>query len=142
MALAIWTAANTAQLDGRARVDPYATIRADLATTTSYVASSHVATTGFRRVAVLIKVTWVDSTSTEWYVEWSMDGTTWYRSINVSPSAGTNTITVNSQTHVSAASVNLTDSFDVEAPFMRVNIKKTGGVGADTAEIIAVALAL
>lgn len=137
MAEVAWDSAVTHGAYPKTRAAPTATLRADAATTTSYVASSHVKTVAGVKIAVLIKVTWVDSTSTEWYVEWSHDGTTWYRSINVAPSAGTNTVTVNNQTHASGASVNLCDSFEPEGAYMRVNIKKTGGVGADKAEIIA-----
>ena len=137
MAEAAWASSVLQDVGDGTGYAPTATLRADLATTTSYVASSHVKVVGAKKIALLLKITWVDSTSTEWYVEWSHDGTTFYRSPNLSPSSGTNTVYVNSQTHASGASVNICDSFDAEAAYMRVNVKKTGGVGADKAEIIA-----
>lgn len=109
------------------------TARADAALTTSYVASSHVNVERFDSIAALLDLTWVDCTSIEWYVEWSFDESNWFRSVNVDASAGVNTITANSQTYAASASVKLCDGgIPVEAPFVRVAVKKTGGVGADS----------
>lgn len=119
-----------------------ATLRANAALTTSYVASDHCKVPSARKIGILLKLTYVAATSVEWYVEWSHDATTWYRSINVSPSSGTNTIYANSQTYtLGAASVNLCDLVEPQAAYLRVYIKKTGGAGADAAEIIAVVVA-
>jgi hypothetical protein len=90
-----------------------------------------------RKVNLLLTLTWVDSTSLEYYVEWSHDASNWFRSINVSTSSGVNTITANNQTFAASASAKLVDSFDKQARYMRVNVKKTGGVGADSLEVIA-----
>lgn len=109
-----------------------ATIRAAAATTTSYVASSHVDLIDVRKVNLLFAVGWVDSTSCEYYVEWSDDASNWYRSINVATAAGVNTVTANNQTIAVTASVKWADSFEKQARYMRVAVKKTGGVGADT----------
>lgn len=119
-----------------------ATLRADAALTTSYVATDHCKVPSARKIGILLKLTYVAATSVEWYVEWSHDATTWYRSVNVSPSTGTNTIYANSQLYtLGGASANLCDLTEPQAGYMRVQIKKTDGAGADKAEVIAVVVA-
>ena len=125
------------------RAQQTATLRASAATTTSYVASSHVRVGQFQYVSLDFILTWVDSTSTEWYVEWSQDGTTWYRSLDYAVSGGTITATLNSATIANAASANWNDGpIAVQDVYMRVFAKKTGGVGADTLAVTVTALGL
>ena len=142
MALVGWTGVSTT-LSGKSpnqRVLGTATLRAALATTTSYVASSHVQVSQGHRVVLEFALTWADSTSTQWYVEWSPDGTTWFRSINVSSSGGVNTVTLNNATFASGASAAWVDPIEPEGLYMRVNVKKTGGVGADALAVTATLL--
>jgi hypothetical protein len=134
MALAATSIATTAA--GGLRSTFAAVVRADAALTTSYVASDHMDVTGADACTVLIAYTYASATSIEWYVEWSHDGTTWFRSINVSPAAGVNTITANSQTYATSATINLSDgNIPVEAAYVRVQIKRTGGAAGDTAAV-------
>lgn len=135
MAIASETASVDIQRNIGRKRDGFSTPRATTATTTSYVASSHIDCSQGNRVTLYFTLTWVDSTSHTYYVEWSHDATTWFRSINVATSAGTNTLTMNENLATLGASTNFADSFDRLAPYMRVQIKKTGGVGADTMKI-------
>lgn len=138
MALAEWgSAVGQGVVPGSA---PSATMRTAAATTSSYVASNHVNVAGASYLALLFKLTRTDTTSAQWYVEWSHDATTWYRSVNVSASGGTNTLTENSATISYSASLNWCDSFPVEAPYCRVSVKTTGGATADVLEVLATAL--
>ena len=111
--------------------DGFSTPRANLALTTSYVATSHIDCSQANKVNVYFTLTWVDSTSTEYYVEWSYDGTTWFRSLNISPSGATNTVLDNTQTRAASASAKWVDTFPRQGSYMRLFVKKSGGVGAD-----------
>lgn len=117
-----------------------APLRAATATTTSYVASDHVYCGIGQKLSLEFALVWVDSTSTEWYLEWSSDGTNWYRELNLSPSSGTSTAYANNQTIANSASAKWIHSQDVVDAFVRVGVKKTGGVGADTLAVTAVVL--
>lgn len=142
MAQAQWAGVDTS-LSGKsptAIVLGTSAIRAAAATTTSYVASNYVATGQAKRITLEFTLVWVDSTSTEWYIEWSHDGSTWFRSVDYAVGGGTNTGTVNVNTLASSASLKWVDSFEPEGIYMRVNVKKTGGVGADTLAVTAVLL--
>lgn len=119
---------------GRKR-DGFSTPRATLATTNSYVVTSHIDCSQGNKINVYFTLTWVDSTSTSYYVEWSHDASTWFRSVNVSPAAGTNTVTMNENVVTLGASTNWVDTFERQAPYMRLYVKKTGGVGADTLKV-------
>ena len=124
--------------NGVQRLAQFFTLRAALATTTSYVATSHMRTFDAEWVSLDFELVWVDSTSTQWYVEWSRDGTTWYRSLNASASAGTTTCVENANTLVSTATLNWNDGpIRVQGAYMRVSVKRTGGVGADTLAVFA-----
>jgi len=135
MALASETSAVDIQRHNGRKRDGFATPRANAATTTSYVASSHIDCSQGNRIVLYFTMTWVDSTSHTYYVEWSHDGTTFFRSINVATAAGVNTLTMNENLVTLGASTNWADSFERQAPYMRVQIKKTGGVGADAVKI-------
>jgi len=118
-------------------------LRASAATTTSYVASDHADVSAYERLSLEFTLTWVDSTSTQWYVEWSSDGTNWFRSTNTATSTGTHTLTVNEQTLVLGASTKwIHGAFDVADRYVRVAVKKTGGVGADALAVTLVGLTL
>lgn len=118
-------------------------LRASAATTTSYVASDHAEVSAYKSLSLEFVLTWVDSTSTEWYVEWSSDATNWYRSTNTATSTGTNTLTLNNQTiALGASSKWVHGPFDVADRYVRVSVKKTGGVGADALGVILVGLTL
>lgn len=118
-------------------------LRASAATTTSYVASDHAEVSAYERLSLEFALTWADSTSTEWYVEWSSDASNWYRSTNSAASTGTNTVTLNSQTLVLGASSKWVHGpFDVADRYIRVLVKKTGGVGADALGVTLVGLTL
>ena len=132
---------NGTNVSGSYRLGQPFTLRAALATTSSYVATSHMRTLDGEWVSLDFALVWVDSTSTQWYVEWSQDGTTWYRSLNYSASAGTITATANNATIVLGASTNWNDGpIRVQDNYMRVQVKKTGGVGADTLAVFATLL--
>lgn len=119
-----------------------APLRAVLASTTSYVASNHLYVGQGEKVTFQFALVWADSTSTEWYIEWSPDATTWYRSLNLSAAAGVNTATLNNQSLASGASATWEDSVYVQDVYVRVAVKKTGGVGADTLGVTATILGL
>lgn len=117
------------------------TLRASAALTTSYVASDYTIVQPGRTVTLEFVLTWADSTSVEWYVEWSSDASTWYRSCNFSASAGTITATLNNATIANSASANWVDGpITVLDRYMRIRAKKTGGVGADALAVRAVVL--
>jgi len=135
MALASETSSVDIQRNIGRKRDGFSTPRANLALTTSYVATSHIDCSQANKVNVYFTLTWVDSTSTEYYVEWSHDGATWFRSLNISPSGATNTVLDNTQTRAASASANWVDTFPRQAPYMRLYVKKTGGVGADALKV-------
>ena len=135
MALASETSAVDIQrVIGRKR-DGFSTPRANLATTASYVASSHIDCSQGNKITLYFTLTWVDSTSHTYYVEWSHDASAWFRSINVATATSVNTLTMNENLVTIGASTNWADNFERIAPYMRVQIKKTGGVGADAMKI-------
>lgn len=73
------------------------------------------------------------ATSFEYYVEWSYDASTWFRSINVATSTSTNTLTLNNATiTVGGAAIKWIDTFKVQDAFMRLVAKRTGGAASDT----------
>ena len=109
-----------------------AVLRAALATTTSYVVTSYVSTAQAHRINVQFTMVWAASTSTEWIVEWSPDGTTFYQSVNYSVTGGVNTALLASNTFAAGASATWLDSYEIQDAFMRLSVKKTGGAGADT----------
>lgn len=117
--------------------DGYVALRADSALTTSYVASGHIDCSQAQQISLYFLFTWVAATSVEYYIEWSYDATTWYRSINSAASAGVNTVTANAQTIAVTAAVNWVDTFDRQAPYMRVLVKRTAGGATDTLAIFA-----
>lgn len=127
---------------GAMRLIGQATLRASAATTTGYVQSNYAYCGTASKVSLLFSLTWVDSTSTEYYVAWSDDGTNWYRSINVATTAGTNTVTMNNQAVALGASTKWVDTFDVQAPYVSVFVKKSGGAGADALAVSADFLSL
>ena len=137
----VFCSASTAAIpptEGLYRVAQPFILRAALAHTTSYVATGHMKTADGDFVSLALALVWADSTSTEWYVEWSQDGTTWYRSLNYSASAGVITTVANNATLVNGASANWNDGpIRIQDAYMRVQVKKTGGVGADTIAIYA-----
>lgn len=115
------------------------TLRASAAMTTSYVAGSHFKCQPGRAFALEFALTWADSTSVEWYVEWSSDGSTWYRSCNFAASTGTITATLNNATIANSASANWIDGpITVIDRYARVSVKKTGGSGGDAVAIRAI----
>jgi hypothetical protein len=105
------------------------------ALTASYVATGHLDCSQAENINLYFILAWVGSTSISYYIEWSYDATTWFRSINVSPSAGTNTITMNENVVAVTAVVNWVDTYKRQAPFMRVQIKEAGAT--DTITIFA-----
>lgn len=119
-------------------------IRENLALTTSYVQgganTNYFKCLGYDQITLEFTLTWVDSTSVEWYVEWSSDGTNWFRSLNYSASAGVITGVANNATIANSASAKWADSFPVQDVYCRVSFKKTGGVGADALAVTAVGL--
>lgn len=120
------------------------TIRENLALTTSYVAgganTNYFKALGYDRITLLFKLTWVDSTSVQWIVEWSDDAVTWYQSTNELNAAGVTA--VRSGTVTNAASANWCESVPVEGVYCRVSSKKTGGTGGDSLQIIALGITL
>ena len=145
MALATWTADPDLNLTTRGidtRWVEVATLRALAALTTSYVASDHIGVTKHERLTFLIFHNWTDATSIEWYYEWSNDASTWWRDTNSATSTSTNTITANNQTLAVSADANIAHTVDVKGRYVRVSIKKTGGVGADAASVAVMGLSL
>jgi len=113
-------------------------LRAAAAHTTSYVATSHFRCADAEWFSLDFALVWVDSTSTEWYVEWSQDGTTFYRDTAVAVSGGVGTLAVSSNTIALGATTNWNDGpYRVRDAYARVQVKKTGGVGADTLAVLA-----
>jgi len=110
-------------------------LREAAALTTSYVASDHTRVTMARRVSLLFTSAWASATSIEYYVEWSWDGTTFFRSVNIATSGATNTLTENLNTLAVGAAKKWIDSFEVQAPYIRVYAKRTGGAAGDTLAI-------
>ena len=118
------------------------TIFADADPTTSYVASDTLYCAQAALANLELVITRSTSTSFEWYLEWSNDGTTWFRELNISPSSGTNTVYANSYTLGVSSSVNVLLSNAVLAPYLRVNVKRTGGSSSDKVTIKAALLGL
>lgn len=117
------------------------TLLATVDPTTSYAAagtSSHVKCAGADTIGLLFTHVHGTSTSFEWYVEWSYDGTTFFRTCNksVSGAAVTNTLSEDTLT-VSSSILKWVDTFPPQAPYFRVNVKRTGGSSTDTIAIVA-----
>jgi len=109
--------------------------------TTTYAATDHMLCGWAEKITVQFNFVKTDGTSFEWYYEWSSDATTWYRSINLSASAGVNTVTANNQTFV-AATAALEDCMYVQDLYFRVKIQRTGGAVTNTVKVTATLLAL
>ena len=123
--------------DGRQNYIAYGTARAAAALTTSYVESTYYFDVGhYNSIDLLIKKTWADSTSSQWYVEWSHDATTWYREVGTAYSAGTNTVVPLLSSRTVGASENLIEPHPILARYVKVWAHKTGGTGADGMEIV------
>ena len=137
MALVKWASAVKQNRTNSLGFTPQATLRAVAALTASYVASSHVSVVGFRRVTLLLAYVFSSATSIEWYVEFSHDGTTWYRVVNKSASAGTVTNVAANDTMTVTESLNFCDTFETQGAYMRVSVKRTNGAAGDTLGIIA-----
>ena len=117
-------------------------LRADAALTSSYVATSHLKSISGEWINLDFLFTWAAATSVEWYVEWSADGTTWYRDTSYSVSAGVATLLASSNTIAVTASVNWNDGpIRCRDNYMRVQAKKTTGAGADSLAISATVIA-
>lgn len=107
--------------------------------TTSYAAagtSSHANCAGARAITLLFTRVHNSATSIEWYVEWSQDGTTFFRTVNKSVLGGAVTNTLSEDTiAVSATILRWTDTFAPQAPYFRVVVKRTGGAASDTVAV-------
>lgn len=139
MAIVAWTGVDPSLIRSADKVVALgtATMRAALATTTSYVVTSHVSCATARLINLKFTLVWADSTSTEWYIEWSHDATTWWRSVNYSTSGAVNTAIYNYNTYASGASAKWMDPVEPQDIYMRLYVKKTGGVGGDTLAVYA-----
>lgn len=93
--------------------------------TTSYVATDYVRCGSSQYVTLEFTYVHASAASVEYYVEWSDDGTTFFRSINVATSTGTNTLTMNNQTVATSGNLKWADSFLTQCPFFRINYKST-----------------
>lgn len=81
-----------------------------------------------RKVSLFFGVTWVDATSFEYYIEWGRSTTVFARSVSQATAAGVITLTRNNAAiGVSATLLDWIDTFDVQAPYYRVVVKRTGG---------------
>ena len=133
----------TATVGAHNRIGQTAVLRASAATTTSYVATNHIRCADGVSIVFNFDLTWVDSTSQQWYVEWSDDGTTWRRETSTSNVAGVWTHVVKSQSMTLGASTSWTDGQELNAPrtalgaYCRLQVKKTGGGGADALAVSA-----
>lgn len=128
----------TSSVDAIRRIGYGVIVRAAAVTTTSYVESNHFRCVDGEWLSLDFTLAWVDSTSTEWYVEWSPDGTNFHRSLNYSAAAGVITASLNNATIASSASIKWNDGpIVVQDTYARVVVKKTGGVGADTLAVVA-----
>lgn len=119
---------------GRKR-DGMVPIRPAAALTAGYVATGHLDCSQAENINLYFILAWVGSTAISYYIEWSYDATTWFRSINVAAAAGTNTITMNENVVAVSAVVNWVDTYKRQAPFMRIQIKEAGAT--DTITIFA-----
>ena len=71
-------------------------------------------------------------------MEWSLDGVTFFRTCNKSVSGAAVTNTLSEDTLAVSASILLwIDTFPPQAPYFRVNVKRTGGSGTDKIAITA-----
>lgn len=59
----------------------YATVREDAILTTGFVATNHWDMANYSYGALYFKITQGSLTELQWYVEYSIDGTTWYRQL-------------------------------------------------------------
>ena len=99
--------------------------------TGSYVASDHAEVLEGEKVTLLITLSGhVSLTSVTYYVEWSFDGTTWFRSVNVAASGATNTLTSNENVKAISGDDSWADTFEVQAPYVRVSVKAGGTINA------------
>lgn len=108
------------------------TLRAAAAPTGSYVDTDYARVQVGRILTLLFTATWASVTSYDYYVEWSFDGTNWFRSINSSASGATNTITANSNRFAISAAAKWADTMQVQAPYVRVALKANGVIGSET----------
>jgi len=117
------------------------TLLAAVDPTTSYAAagtSSHFKTAGADSITLLFTRAHSSATSIEWYVEWSLDGTTFFRTVTKTVSGGTVTNAFSEDTITAGATIlRWTDSFPAQAPYCRVVCKRTGGAAGDTVAIVA-----
>lgn len=101
--------------------------------TTTYAAlGDHVKCDRASRVTLLFVAAWVSASHQNYYVEWSHDATTWFRTPNVATAAGVNTLTENENKIALGAALNWSDHFPVVAPYMRIFAKRTVGAAGDT----------
>lgn len=96
------------------------------ALTTSYVASNHVLCGAAERISLAFTYVHGTATSVEYYVEWSSDGSTWFRSINAATSGATNTLTQNANTISVSGSIKWEDTFNSQDMYVRISYKSTG----------------
>lgn len=116
------------------------TLRPAAAPTASYVASSHANVVMGRLLTLLFDIVQDSMTAVAYYVEWSHDGTNWFRSTNVAAAAGTNTLTENENVLAVSANIKIADTMQVQAPFVRVQVKATGVIGNETVAVDAITL--
>ena len=102
-----------------------AVLKAATALTTSYVATDHVICASANIVTLELTYTHGSAPSIQWYLEWSSDGTNWFRDTNVATSTGTNTVTENISTFATSASTKITQQFTVKDYYLRANYKST-----------------
>lgn len=109
-----------------------AVVRTSAALTSSYVASEAFEAPYKAAMVLEFDLTWVDSTSTEWYVEWSPDGlTSWRRDLAESTVSGTTTVLDSAVTRAASVAAKWAFLTRPKGKFFRVFVKKTGGAGAD-----------
>ena len=113
------------------------TIRSAAILTTSYVAATTIEQAGrFNQLALLLAYTQGSLTSLEIKIEFSMDGTTFFRETVTSVSGGTSTLSMNEYTFTSTG--NIVIPLPAFYDFIKVSAKGTGTVTSSSLAITAV----
>jgi hypothetical protein len=112
-------------------------VRTALIPTTSYVVGTVVENAGqYNQLNVLVQ--WVAGTATscEVKVEFSFDGTTYFRETNATVAGGSSTLVVNEYTFTTAGNYEI--KVPISARYIKISIKGTGTLTTSTVAVDAI----
>lgn len=112
-------------------------VRAVLIPTTSYVAGTVIDNAqGFNQLDVLVAWVKEDATSCEVKVEFSVDGTNYYRETNATATGGSTALVLNEYTFTTAGNYRI--QCPISARYAKVSVKGTGTLTTSTVGVTAV----